>query len=586
MKPLLRLLPYLARYRRTLLWGLLTVVMSNVFTVALPVFVGRAIDVLKTGIVSGTLHRSDLVMYAGLVVGSSLIAGFFTFLTRQTIIVVSRHVEFDLRNDFLSSIQKLPLSYFQETPTGDLMALATNDIGAVRNALGPGIMYPTDTIMTFVLVLGVLLYTDWQITLLALIPLPFVSFVVYRLGKLVHEKFEERQEQYSRLTTRAQESLSGIRVIKTYVREEHETRLFRDLSWDYLRKNLVLARVQSIMWPLMFLLIGFSLVITLYVGGGKVMDGRMTIGTLTAVFAYLSMLIWPMIAFGWVINMLQQGAASMSRLVKTMDVVPEIGDTADTNHGITSITGAIEFRHMTFRHHGAERAALNDISLVIPAGRTLAIVGYTGAGKSTMVNLLPRLYDVTEGAVLIDGVDVRRIPLKVLRGAIGYVPQETFLFSDTVADNIGYGVDRATGEEVKEAAEIAQISHDIEEFPRQYDTHLGERGITLSGGQKQRTSIARAVLRKPAILILDDALSAVDTYTEEEILLRLRRVMKGRTSIIISHRISTVKEADQIIVLHEGAIKEQGTHDELVTLGGIYAELHRKQLLEEELEQL
>ena len=560
--------------------------MSNVFTVALPVFVGRAIDVLKTGIVSGTLHRSDLVMYAGLVVGSSLIAGFFTFLTRQTIIVVSRHVEFDLRNDFLSSIQKLPLSYFQVTPTGDLMALATNDIGAVRNALGPGIMYPTDTIMTFLLVLGVLLYTDWQITLLALIPLPFVSFVVYRLGKLVHEKFEERQEQYSRLTTRAQESLSGIRVIKTYVREEHETRLFRDLSWDYLRKNLVLARVQSIMWPLMFLLIGFSLVITLYVGGGKVMDGRMTIGTLTAVFAYLSMLIWPMIAFGWVINMLQQGAASMSRLVKTMDVVPEIGDTADTNHGITSITGAIEFRHMTFRHHGAERAALNDISLVIPAGRTLAIVGYTGAGKSTMVNLLPRLYDVTEGAVLIDGVDVRRIPLKVLRGAIGYVPQETFLFSDTVADNIGYGVDRATGEEVKEAAEIAQISHDIEEFPRQYDTHLGERGITLSGGQKQRTSIARAVLRKPAILILDDALSAVDTYTEEEILLRLRRVMKGRTSIIISHRISTVKEADQIIVLHEGAIKEQGTHDELVTLGGIYAELHRKQLLEEELEQL
>lgn len=560
--------------------------MSNVFTVALPVFVGRAIDVLKTGIVSGTLHRSDLVMYACLVVGSSLIAGFFTFLTRQTIIVVSRHVEFDLRNDFLSSIQKLPLSYFQETPTGDLMALATNDIGAVRNALGPGIMYPTDTIMTFVLVLGVLLYTDWQITLLALIPLPFVSFVVYRLGKLVHEKFEERQEQYSRLTTRAQESLSGIRVIKTYVREEHETRLFRDLSWDYLRKNLVLARVQSIMWPLMFLLIGFSLVITLYVGGGKVMDGRMTIGTLTAVFAYLSMLIWPMIAFGWVINMLQQGAASMSRLVKTMDVVPEIGDTADTNHGMRSITGAIEFRHMTFRHHGTERAALNDISLVIPAGRTLAIVGYTGAGKSTMVNLLPRLYDVTEGAVLIDGVDVRRIPLKVLRGAIGYVPQETFLFSDTVADNIGYGVDRATGEEIKEAAEIAQISHDIEEFPRQYDTHLGERGITLSGGQKQRTSIARAVLRKPAILILDDALSAVDTYTEEEILLRLREVMKGRTSIIISHRISTVKEADQIIVLHEGAIKEQGTHDELVTLGGIYAELHRKQLLEEELEQL
>jgi ATP-binding cassette subfamily B protein len=589
------------------LWGLLTVVLSNVFNVALPLFVGRAIDELKNGLQTGVLDKGGILTYALLVVGFSLVAGIFTFLTRQTIIVVSRHVEFDIRNDFLSHIQKLPLAYFQTTPTGELMALATNDISAVRNALGPGIMYPTDTLMTFIMVLAVMLYADWQLTLLALIPLPFVSVAVYQLGKLVHKKFEERQAQYSALTTRAQENLSGIRVIKNYVREEHETALFRDMSWDYLKKNLVLARVQSIMWPLMFLLIGFSLVITLYNGGTRVIDGRLSIGTLTAFFGYQVMLIWPMIAFGWVINQLQQGSASMARLSRIMDTEPTIRDTepairdtepairntepairgtGGTDVGITSIKGTIEFRNVTFRHAGATADALKGISLTIPAGRTLAVVGYTGSGKSTMVNLIPRLYDVTGGELLIDGVDVRKIPLKVLRGAIGYVPQETFLFSETIADNIAYGMDAGTGADVHEAAEIARIAHDIAEFPKGYETFLGERGITLSGGQKQRTSIARAVMRKPAILILDDALSAVDTFTEEGILSRLRGVMKGRSSIIISHRISTVKDADSIVVLDGGAIREQGTHDELVALGGIYAELHRKQLLEEELEQL
>jgi ATP-binding cassette subfamily B protein len=590
LKPLLRLRPYLARYRTTLLWGLLTVVLSNVFNVALPLFVGRAIDELKAGLQTGNLDKGGILTYALLVVGFSLVAGVFTFLTRQTIIVVSRHVEFDIRNDFLAHIQKLPLAYFQTTPTGELMALATNDISAVRNALGPGIMYPTDTLMTFIMVLGVMLYADWQLTLLALIPLPFVSVAVYQLGKLVHKKFEERQAQYSALTTRAQENLSGIRVIKNYVREEHETALFRDMSWDYLKKNLVLARVQSIMWPLMFLLIGFSLVITLYNGGTRVIDGRLSIGTLTAFFGYQVMLIWPMIAFGWVINQLQQGSASMARLSRIMDTEPAIRDPEPairgTDHGIMSIKGTIEFRNVMFRHAGAAVDALKGISLTIPAGRTLAVVGYTGSGKSTMVNLIPRLYDVTGGELLIDGVDVRNIPLNVLRRAIGYVPQETFLFSESIADNIAYGMDGGTGADVREAAEIARIAHDIAEFPKGYETFLGERGITLSGGQKQRTSIARAVMRKPAILILDDALSAVDTFTEEGILSRLRGVMKGRTSIIISHRISTVKDADSIVVLDGGGIREQGTHDELVALGGIYAELHRKQLLEEELEQL
>jgi len=568
------------------MWGILTVIGSNLFTVVQPMFLGFAIDELKSGIESHTLVSGDLLKWAAIIVSFSLIAGVFTFLTRQTIIVVSRLIEFDLRNDFLAHLQRLSYSYYQNTPTGDLMAHATNDIAAVRNVVGPGVMYPTDTLLTFVLVLVLMLVKDWQLTLLALIPLPFVSLIVYRIGQRIHEKSLERQAQFSLLTTRAQENLSGIRVIKSYVREEYEIGLFRQLSWEYLRKNLVLARIQSIMWPLMFAIIGSSIIITLYFGGVRVIDGRLTIGALSAFLAYLVMLIWPVIAFGWVLSMLQQGAASMERLCKIFDTKPEIQDMEKTDNSIRVIEGEIEFRDVRFIHKNAPSPTLEKISIKIDCGATLAVVGYTGSGKTTLVNLIPRLYDVTEGQLLIDGKDITTIPLDVLRANIGYVPQETFLFSETLSENIRYGTDDGTSEHIQQAADISQLARDVLEFPKKYETMIGERGITLSGGQKQRTSIARALIRQPRILILDDSLSAVDTYTEEEILRRLRQYMKGRTCIIISHRISTVKNADRIIVLDKGLIVEQGTHEELVSAGGIYADLNEKQLLERELEEL
>jgi len=586
MRSLLRLKLYLWKYRTTLFWGFLTVVASNLFNVAQPMIIGRAIDKLKVGLATRIVDINQLLFYAGLVVLLSLLAGFFTFLTRQTIIVVSRHIEFDLRNDFLRHLQGLSLSYFQNTPTGDLMAHATNDISAVRNAVGPGIMYPSDTLMTFTMTLIMMLWSDWRLTLIALIPLPLVSYAVYRLGKVIHEKFEDRQALFSLLTMRAQENFSGIRIVQAYVREAYEIGLFRSLSWDYLKKNLVLARVQSIMWPLMFLLVGCSLVTTVYYGGLQVIHGEISIGVLTAFFGYLILLIWPMIAFGWVTNILQQGAASMGRLAKILDAVLDIQDSHQTDFSIRDVKGEVEFRDVSFTHKNSQSPTLKNINLRIPKGMILAVVGYTGSGKSTLVNLIPRLYDITAGELLIDGVSIKKIPLDVLRLHIGYVPQETFLFSDTLGENISYGKDNGTLEHIHEAAEVSQIAKDVQDFPGLYDTMIGERGITLSGGQKQRTSIARAVMRNPRILILDDALSAVDTYTEDEILSRLKKVMEKRTSIIISHRISTVKHADLIVVLDGGAIVERGSHDELVAFGGIYAELYEKQLLEEELEQL
>ncbi len=586
MKSLLRLWPYLLKYKRTLLTGLIAVMISNVFSVFQPILQGRAIDALKRGIEMHSIDMVELLGYAALILGFALCAGFFMYLTRQTIIVTSWKIQYDLRNDFLRHIQRLDLHYFQNTPTGDLMAHATNDIGAVRNVVGPGIMYPLDTLMTFFMVIVVILSLDWRLTLIALIPLPLVSYAVYKLGKSVHQRFEERQAQYSALTTRAQENLSGIRVVKAYVREAHETDLFHSMSWSYLKKNMQLAKVQSLMWPLMFLLIGFSLLLTLYFGGIKFIKGEFSIGTLWAFLGYLTQLIWPMIAFGWVTNMLQQGAASMARLIKIFDTEPAIKDTPETDTTIHTVEGSIEFRNVCFRHSPGTEPTLKNINFTIPKGMTLAIIGTTGSGKTTLVNMIPRSYDVTEGEVLIDGKNIRTIPIDVLRSHIGYVQQETFLFSESIADNIGYGTKQANPAAIEAVSEIAQMKKEISALPHTYETMIGERGITLSGGQKQRVSIARALMRDPAILILDDALSAVDTYTEEEILRGLKKVMENRTSIIISHRISTVKNADFILVMDDGEIVERGTHDWLVELGGIYADLHYKQLLEEELDHL
>ncbi len=581
MKALLTLRHHFRRHRRKLLAGLVCILLSGAFQIALPVFVRHAIDGLQQH-----LSMSAIIRYVVLIAGSAALSGVFLYLTRQTIIVVSREIEYDMRNEFIAHVQLLSHRYFQETPTGDIMALATNDINAVRMFVGPAVMYSADTAFTTLLTLALMLSIHPLLTLYALIPLPFISWGVGALGKRIHHQFEDIQAHFGRLTTRAQENLAGMHVVKAYVREEYEIDAFRSLSWQYLKKNLRLARVQSLMMPLLGLLIGISVVVIVWLGGLEVIRGRLTLGELTQLVMYLGMLIWPMIAIGWVVNIIQRAAASAGRLNRMLDIPPEIADGVEIDRGIERIAGAIRFERASFRYSPQGPDVLSDIDLTIPAGTTLALVGYTGTGKSTLVQLLPRLFDLTGGRLLIDGHDVRTIPLAVLRANIGFVTQETFLFSDTIRANIAYGKPDATMEEIVAAAEIAQIHQNIIDFPDGYDTILGERGITLSGGQKQRTSIARAVLRKPAILVLDDALSAVDTRTEEAILERLRGVMRERTSIIISHRISTVKDADMIALLEGGRIVELGRHDELVARGGIYADLHYKQLLASELEEM
>jgi ATP-binding cassette subfamily B protein len=581
MRNLYTLKKYFARYKKKLFLGFIFILFSNAGSVYVPLLLKDSINALQQN-----TNEGDLLNYGLMIVGASLFAGFFRFLIRETIIVVSREIEFDLRKDFWVHIQKLPLRYFQNTSTGNIMAHATNDINAVRMFLGPAVMYSTDTFVRLVIVLMIMILLNVELTIYALLPLPFLSIVVFILGKKIHQKFTLIQEKFSELTTIVQENFSGIRVIKAYVREESEKEKYAENSNDYLNKKMSLVRVQALIMPILFLITGASIIIVIWVGGIKVIDGAMNLGEMTAFIVYLGILIWPMIAVGWVINIVQQAEASMKRVNNIFAQPYEIEDNEKTDYEIRNLIGNIEFKNVSFRYSEHFPEIIKNINLKIPAGSSLAIMGYTGSGKTSLINLIPRLYDCTDGEVLIDGNNVKTIPLGTLRKNIGMVQQEPFLFSDSVINNISYGLKEIDEDRVKKVSEIANFDNDVNQFPQEYETMVGERGITFSGGQKQRCSLARALAIDPQILILDDSFSAIDTHTEEEILKNLKEYLNGKTSIIISHRISAVKDADNIIVLDKGIIAEKGNHEKLIALDGIYADLYYKQLLEEELKEI
>ncbi len=581
MKNLSTLKKYFVNYKKKLFFGFIFIILSNIGTVYVPLLLKDSIDALQQNATAQVLFQFGLM-----IVAASLFAGIFRFMIRQTIIVVSREIEYDLRGDFWKHIQRLPLRYFQNTSTGNIMAHATNDINAVRMFLGPAVMYSIDTTIRLAMVLALMLSLNASLTIYALLPLPLLSLLVYKVGKLIHSKFTIIQEKFAELTTLVQENFSGIRVIKSYVREESEIKRYAGHSKEYVAKKMNLVRTQALIMPILFLITGLSIIIVIWLGGIKVINNELTLGEITAFIVYLGILIWPMIAFGWVINIIQQAEASMKRLNKILDEPYEIIETEKTDYSIKDIKGEIKFKNVSFRYSENHPYVLKNIDLTISRGSTVAIMGYTGSGKTTFVNLLPRLYDCTDGQILLDGINIKDIPIDVIRTNIGLVQQESFLFSDTVINNISYGRKEIDPSQVYNAASIAQFDKDVQEFPKKYDTIVGERGITFSGGQKQRACLARALAINPKILILDDSFSAVDTNTEDEILINLKSFMRNRTSIIISHRISTVKDADKIIVLSNGKIAEEGTHEQLIAVGGIYADLHYKQLLEQELEEL
>jgi ATP-binding cassette subfamily B multidrug efflux pump len=581
MKNLRTLKKYFLRYKTALITGIFFIIVSNAFTVYVPIIIKDSLNDLQQGIV-----ENKLVEYALLIVGSTLMAGIFRFMIRQTIIVISRKIEYDLRQDFWEYIQHLSLRFFQNNSTGNIMAHATNDISAVRMFIGPAVMYSIDTGVRIIIVISIMSMISWEVTLWSLIPLPFLSFLVYVVGKKVHKRFTLIQEKFADLTTKAQENFSGIRVIKSYVAEEREVAEFDRLSREYLARNMKLVKIQALFQPTLFLITGMSIIIAIWAGGTAVINKTLMIGDVTALIMYLGILIWPMIAFGWVINIIQQAEASMARLNKLWSEELEIADVGEENSLVNEVKGEVEFRNVSFKYGENLPFVLQNLNLKIPAGHSLAIMGNTGSGKTTMINLIPRLFDATEGEVLLDGVNIKDISLKTVRRSIGFVPQEAFLFSETIKNNICYGEPDATESEITERAKIAQFSKDVLEFPEGFETVVGERGITLSGGQKQRASLTRALMTDPEILILDDSFSAVDTHTEEDILQGLRGFMKNRTTLMVSHRVSTVKDADKIVILDKGMIAEEGTHDELIKLNGLYAGIYNRQLLEQEIEEI
>ncbi len=589
------LFPYLRKYWRGYLIGAICVFLTNGIWVWFPQVIKRVTDDLD----KGTLHRS-LAVYAGLLLAIALGKGIFQFLTRWILIGISREIEFDMRNDLFQHLESLSYEFYQQTRTGDIMARATNDLNAVRMLLGPAIMYSANTIVFTIAALVFMIRISAPLTMWAFLPLPLASIVVQYFGRQIHERFERIQAMFSEISARVQENLSGARIIRAFSQEEPEIRNFERDNDEYIHRSLKLVRLMGMLWPTLETMLGVAIAIVLWVGGREVVQGRISPGDLTAYLMYMFQLTWPIIALGWVINIFQRGTASMGRIAQIMSVQPAIKDDPSQvrfTEG-TFVRGDLEFRNLTFAHpresllnddeNGAGKPpgieVLHNINLKIPAGTSLAIVGPTGSGKSTLVQLIPRIYDAAPGMVLIDGRPIREYSLAWLRKNIGFVPQETFLFSDTIRENIAFGADGATDEDIRRAAYVARIGAEIESFPDGYETTVGERGITLSGGQKQRTAIARAVIRDPRILVLDDALASVDTQTEDHILNHLRDVMQGRTTIFISHRVSTVRNADKIAVLHDGQIVEYGTHDELIALNGYYTDLHNKQLLEEELE--
>jgi ATP-binding cassette subfamily B protein len=576
-----RLLPYISQNRRAVVLGLGAVIITTAVSLLSPWILKHAVDDLVAG-----LTRAKLLQYSGLLVGIALVGAYFRYLMRRVLIGASREMEYALRNDFFRALQRMPRGWFQEHRTGDLMSRATSDLNAVRMMIGPAVMYSANTVIIFAACLVLMLTIDPRLTMIALVPLPIVSVAVFYFGDAIHKRFDAIQAQLADVSAVTQEALAGVRVVRAYRQEAAEVERFRRSNAELVGRSIALARLQAMFYPSLTLLLGVGSVLVLWFGSRAVIAGRITLGEFVAFNSYLVMLSWPMIAFGWMTNIIQRGLASWQRMLEVMDAVPAITDTAaDPGALAAGIRGAIDVRGLTYTHAGASRPALDDVSLHVEPGQTLAIVGGTGSGKSTLVSLFARLLDPPPGTIFIDGVDIRTVPLARLRASIGMVTQEPFLFSETLDANIRFGEQAGRpAMPVAEAAAIAGLDTDVSAFPAGFETTIGERGITLSGGQKQRTALARAIVREPVILILDDALSAVDTYTEERILSRLRAVMRARTSIIVSHRISTVRGADVIVVLDGGRVVERGSHATLVAAGGIYAGMHRRQLLEEELE--